>query len=161
MGVRGQEVGMGALGWEYGDGSMGMWAWRREHDDTAGQISQISIVWYVGQITQISIGQSASLWILCYCSIGVSWMVPCQLLWINSFTFHDVLLTAFCHHYFGCIFYLIVYFVLFVICSYLFHSHCMLLRAVLGIVFELFFCSMVWKLSQPNIYCCPSSSIKN
>ena len=35
-----------------------------------------------------------------------------------------------------------VVFVLFVICCYLFHSHCMLLRAVCGIVFELFFCSM-------------------
>ena len=33
-------------------------------------------------------------------------------------------------------------FVLFVICCYLFHPHNMLLRAVFGIVFELFFCSM-------------------
>ncbi len=35
------------------------------------------------------------------------------------------------------------YFVLFVICCYLFHSHCMLLRAVCGSVSELFFCCMI------------------
>ena len=110
MGVRVREVGMRDLGWEYGDRSMGMWAWGWEHDDTVGQISQISIVWYVGQITQISIVKSVSLWILCYGFIGVSWMAPCQSFWIKSFTFHDVLLTAFCHHYFGCIVYLIVFF---------------------------------------------------
>ena len=34
-------------------------------------------------------------------------------------------------------------FVLFVICCYLFHSHCMLLRAVFGSVSELFFCCMI------------------
>ncbi len=36
-----------------------------------------------------------------------------------------------------------VVFVLFVICCYLFHSHCMLLWDVFGIVSELFFCCMI------------------
>ena len=87
MGGLGREVGEGALRWEYEDRSVGMEAWGWEHEDTVGQISQISIVQSLRQISQISIVQSASLRILCYCSIGISWMVPSLSFWVSATLF--------------------------------------------------------------------------
>ena len=43
----------------------------------------------MGKISQFSIVQSASLMILCYSSIRLSWVIPLPSLWVLSYSFHS------------------------------------------------------------------------
>ena len=81
-------VGMGAWGWECGDESMGMLVWGWEYGDGSSCNN-----WYSGmvggcemlkvrQISQISMGQSLLLRILCY-------------------NFHRIISRSSCQDYFG------------------------------------------------------------
>ena len=119
-------LGMGIRGQEHGGGSMGMGAWGYNGTNITNFNCNIR-----GQISQSSNAQSASLSILCYCSIGVSWMVPFPSFLVFCYTFHvlswqhcaTIILVIFCWS--ECIIRFCLSFWQFI------HYHCMLLWAVL------------------------------
>ena len=126
-------LGMGGCGWEHGDGSLGMGPWGQEGGDRITGRNALSTF-----LSPCSHPKSITTPQLRFSNIpikmiGVLEKEAWRRVW--GWEHGDGNMIQWDNGVYS--------FVLFVICCYLFHSHCMLLRAVFGSVSALFFCCMI------------------